>query len=77
MDLKSYNNHYKTLTAVDWIIFGFDGTQLKALLIKRAFEPEKGKWSLMGGFVSEEEGTDEGATRAPSEVHIAAAAKFV
>jgi 8-oxo-dGTP diphosphatase len=63
MDLNSYNSHYKILTSVDCIIFGFDGTQLKALLIKRAFEPEKGKWSLMGGFVGEEEGTDEAATR--------------
>lgn len=63
MDLSSYNNHYKILVAVDCIIFGFDGTQLKALLIKRGFEPEKGKWSLMGGFVREEEGTDEAAAR--------------
>ena len=63
MDLKSYNDQYKILTAVDCIIFGFDGTQLKALLIKRPFEPEKGKWSFMGGFVGEMEGTDEAATR--------------
>lgn len=63
MDLSSYNNHYRILVAVDCIIFGFDGTQLKALLIKRGFEPEKGKWSLMGGFVREEEGTDEAAAR--------------
>lgn len=63
MDIESYNSHYKILTAVDCIIFGFDGTQLKALLIKRAFEPEKGKWSLMGGFVGKDEGTDDAATR--------------
>jgi ADP-ribose pyrophosphatase YjhB (NUDIX family) len=63
MDLSSYSSHYRILVAVDCIIFGFDGTQLKALLIKRGFEPEKGKWSLMGGFVREDEGTDEAATR--------------
>ena len=63
MDLTNYNNHYRILVAVDCIIFGFDGTQLKALLIKRGFEPEKGKWSLMGGFVREDEGTDEAANR--------------
>ncbi len=40
------------LLAVDCIIFGFDGTHLKLLLIKRAFEPQKGRWSLMGGFVA-------------------------
>lgn len=63
MDLHSYKNHQKILVAVDCIIFGFDGTQLKALLIKRGFEPEKGKWSLMGGFVGKNENADEAATR--------------
>ncbi len=63
MDLNSYKSHQKILVAVDCIIFGFDGTQLKALLIKRGFEPEKGKWSLMGGFVGKNENADEAATR--------------
>lgn len=63
MELSSYSSHYRILVAVDCIIFGFDGTQLKALLIKRGFEPEKGNWSLMGGFVREDEGTDEAAIR--------------
>jgi len=51
------------LIAVDCIIFGFDGQDLKLLLIKRGFEPEKGKWSLMGGFVQADEGLEEAATR--------------
>jgi len=63
MDLNSYKTHQKILVAVDCIIFGFDGTQLKALLIKRGFEPEKGKWSVMGGFVGKEESADEAAIR--------------
>jgi ADP-ribose pyrophosphatase YjhB (NUDIX family) len=63
MDIIKYKNHDRILVAVDCIIFGFDGHQLKALLIKRAFEPEKGKWSLMGGFVGEKESTDEAAQR--------------
>jgi 8-oxo-dGTP diphosphatase len=63
MDLNSYKIHQRILVAVDCIIFGFDGTQLKALLIKRGFEPEKGKWSLMGGFINENENADEAATR--------------
>jgi 8-oxo-dGTP diphosphatase len=63
MDLISYKNHQKILVAVDCIIFGFDGTQLKALFIKRGFEPEKGKWSLMGGFVGKNENADEAAIR--------------
>src|SRR6187402_2929434 len=63
MDIKKYNSHDRILLAVDCIIFGFDGKEIKALLIKRGFEPEKGKWSLMGGFVSREESTDEAAIR--------------
>lgn len=63
MDLNSYKSQHKTLVAVDCIIFGFDGVQLKALLIKRGFEPEKGKWSLMGGFIGKNESADEAAIR--------------
>jgi 8-oxo-dGTP diphosphatase len=63
MDLNSYKSQQKILVAVDCIIFGFDGTQLKALLIKRGFEPEKGKWSLMGGFIGKDENADEAAIR--------------
>jgi 8-oxo-dGTP diphosphatase len=63
MDINSYKSQQKILVAVDCIIFGFDGSQLKALLIKRGFEPEKGKWSLMGGFVGKEENADEAAIR--------------
>ncbi|MEO9003424.1 MAG: NUDIX domain-containing protein, partial [Ginsengibacter sp.] len=33
------------------------------LLIKRAFEPGLGKWSLMGGFVTAGESAEEGASR--------------
>jgi ADP-ribose pyrophosphatase YjhB (NUDIX family) len=63
MDINSYKSHQKILVAVDCIIFGFDGEHLKALLIKRGFEPEKGKWSLMGGFVGKDENADEAAAR--------------
>lgn len=51
----------KMLLAVDCIIFGFDGENLKILLIKRALEPEKDKWSLMGGFIKANESLDEAA----------------
>lgn len=63
MNISSYRSHQKILVAVDCIIFGFDGSQLKALLIKRGFEPEKGKWSLMGGFVGRNESAEQAATR--------------
>jgi len=63
MDINKYKSQEGILVAVDCIIFGFDGSQLQALLIKRGFEPEKGKWSLMGGFVNPEESTDDAAIR--------------
>lgn len=60
---QSYSHQFRTLLAVDCIIFGFDNEELKLMLIKRNFEPEKGKWSLMGGFLTEVERLDEAATR--------------
>lgn len=60
---KNYSQYSKHLVAVDCIIFGFDGKNLKILLIKRNFEPKKGEWSLMGGFVGDEETLDEAAIR--------------
>jgi ADP-ribose pyrophosphatase YjhB (NUDIX family) len=63
MKLDLYEKHERILVAVDCIIFGFDGNKLQALLIKRGFEPEKGKWSLMGGFVGQHESAEEAAAR--------------
>src|SRR4051812_24694159 len=59
----SYSGQYHSLLAVDCIIFGFDGSQMKLLLIKRAFQPEENKWSLMGGFLQENENLDQAAER--------------
>lgn len=58
-----YEGHDRVLVALDCIIFGFDRKNLKLLLIKRNFEPEKGKWSLMGGFLHRNESLDEAASR--------------
>ncbi|MCC6723946.1 MAG: NUDIX hydrolase [Saprospiraceae bacterium] len=58
-----YHAEDKVLLAVDCIIFGFDQEDLKILLIKRGFEPEKGKWSLVGGFLKKEETLEDAATR--------------
>ena len=62
-NINEYKIHDRMLIAVDCIIFGFDGKDLKALLIKRGFEPGLGKWSLMGGFVKSRESIHDGATR--------------
>lgn len=58
-----YAKESRFIQAVDCIVFGFDGDTLKILLIQRGFQPEKGKWSLMGGFVKEDEGVDEASNR--------------
>lgn len=66
--MRRYSRQSRLLVAVDCIIFGFDGQQLKLLLIKRGFEPEKGKWSLMGGFVQQEEGLEPAVSRILKEL---------
>ncbi len=63
MHHNTYQQEDKLLLAVDCIIFGFDKKGLKILLVKRNFEPEKGKWSLIGGFLKKDENLDEAATR--------------
>lgn len=61
---NQYAEHDRILVALDCIIFGFDREEgLKLLLIKRDFKPEKGSWSLMGGFLKRDESLDEAAYR--------------
>lgn len=61
--MNKYTGQQHFLLAVDCIIFGFDGKDLKLLLIQRGFEPEKNKWSLMGGFLEAEETLNQAANR--------------
>jgi len=61
--MTGYSRQVRILAAIDCIIIGFDGSELKLLLIQRGFEPERGKWSLMGGFVQEGEAFDEATAR--------------
>lgn len=60
---QDYSQYPRHLVAVDCIIFGFDGENLKILLVQRNFEPKMGEWSLMGGFIGNEETSDEAAHR--------------
>jgi 8-oxo-dGTP diphosphatase len=62
-EISSYRRKVKLLIAVDCIIFGFDGQDLKILCIKRDFQPGLGKWSLMGGFVEKNESVSDAASR--------------
>jgi ADP-ribose pyrophosphatase YjhB (NUDIX family) len=61
--MQRYSQQKRFLFAVDCIIFGYDGQELKLLVIKRGFEPEMGKWSLVGGFVGADESAENAAVR--------------
>lgn len=52
---------HKTAFSVDNVIFGFDGLDLKVLLIKRKHDPFAGYWALPGDIVLPEQDLDEGA----------------
>jgi 8-oxo-dGTP diphosphatase len=60
----SYTYQYpRAALTVDCVVFGFDESTLKVLLIERALEPFKGRWALPGGFVRVDETLDEAARR--------------
>lgn len=65
--MKYYKQHPRFLAAVDCVIFGYEAGELKLLLYPRAFEPAKGEWSLMGGFIREDESADTAAQRVLAE----------
>ena len=47
----------------DCVVFGFDGRDLKILLIERGIEPYKGTWAFPGGFLNMDETAEQGAMR--------------
>lgn len=63
-----YSKNPKFYISVDCIIFGFSGGELSLLLLKRNFDPARGEWSLMGGFVQENESVDDAAKRVLAEL---------
>ncbi|MCU0340865.1 MAG: NUDIX hydrolase [Spirosomaceae bacterium] len=67
---KSPNAHFASsyhageialLNSVDCVIFGFYGTELHVLLHRFLYEPFKGHWALLGGFVHPSESVDDAA----------------
>lgn len=58
-----YRKHIKHHLAVDCIIFGYELEELKVLIYPRGFAPSRGKWSLPGGFVKQEETLGDAARR--------------
>ncbi|HET6555810.1 MAG TPA: NUDIX domain-containing protein [Prolixibacteraceae bacterium] len=61
--MELYKGHPRHYVAVDCVILGYQDEEIKLLLYPRSFEPYKGKWSLLGGFVQENESADEAAAR--------------
>ena len=51
----------------DCVIFGFDGYELKVLLVQRGNEPFKGYWAFPGGFMNMDETVEECAIRELAE----------
>lgn len=58
-----YKQHPRHYVAVDCLVFGYEDSDPQLLFYPRGFEPARGKWSLMGGFVQEEESVEEAARR--------------
>lgn len=63
MVIEMYGEHPRHYVAVDCVIFGYKDGELKLLLYPRSFEPAKGNWSLLGGFVQDNESSDQAAAR--------------
>ena len=61
--MELYKLHPRYHVAVDCVILGYQDEEIKLLLYPRSFEPSKGKWSLLGGFVQDNESADEAAAR--------------
>ncbi len=63
-----YKDKEHFLVALDCVIFGFYAGELHLLLLQRNFEPAKGKWSVMGGFLKKNESPDNAAARVLEEL---------
>jgi 8-oxo-dGTP diphosphatase len=66
--MRSFYTHSKHYLAVDCVIFGYEHETLKILLSHRPFEPAQGEWSLMGGWVEENETVEEAASRVLNQI---------
>ncbi|KAB1071380.1 NUDIX hydrolase [Tamlana haliotis] len=49
--------------SVDAVVFGYEAGTISVLLIKRKYEPFKGKWAIPGGFVLNNEALEKAVER--------------
>jgi 8-oxo-dGTP diphosphatase len=54
---------FRNAVTVDNVIFGFDESDLKVLIIQRGTEPHTGLWALPGDFIYPDEDIDDAAAR--------------
>lgn len=55
--------YYSAAITVDVVIFTVEDGELKTLLIKRAYEPDRGSYALPGGFLQVDETIEQAAHR--------------
>ena len=64
MENQTYTYKYpRPAVTTDCVVFRFDGSQLKTLLIERGNEPYKGCWAFPGGFLNMDENAEQCALR--------------
>jgi len=62
--LKTYEYKYPhPAVTADCVVFGFDGRELKVLLVERGQEPYKDMWAFPGGFMRIDETAEDCAKR--------------
>ena len=57
------NKHFQYSVSIDCVIFGYDTTDLKVLLIKRGEEPYLNYWALPGDLINPKESIDQAVIR--------------
>jgi 8-oxo-dGTP diphosphatase len=62
-ELKFCYRYPHPAVAVDCVIFGYDGSNIKVLLIQRKNYPYKTSWAFPGGFINMDETAEEAACR--------------
>jgi len=72
VDYNIYNipisDFFKSAFSVDCVVYGFDGTDFKVLLIQRGAEPYKGQFALPGDLVYPNEDLSTSANRVLQEL---------
>jgi 8-oxo-dGTP diphosphatase len=61
--MKAKTSFVSLGVTVDAVVFGYNGTSLQLVLIRRGIEPYRRSWALPGGFVRPDESLEEAVKR--------------